>query len=106
MQADNVYYLRQETRMFVDERTDPKEIFDKDYFAFAAEALNVNPYESYSSSDLATKTIKHNPDNFIFKVTREPSDSSKIRISDIHGLFYSTNRGEIKYIENPEKGKK
>ena len=107
MQAsDNTLYLRQEMRMSVDERQDPKEIFDKSYFEHAAEGLNARPYESYITPTAATNTIPYS-DYFIFKVTvsKETSDSPKIRISDIHGLFYSTSKGEVKYVENPEKGK-
>lgn len=102
--SDNTLYLRQETRMAVDERKNPKEIFDKDYFEWAAEGLNAGSYDIIPAE--ATNTIPY-ADYFIFKVTvsKEQSDTSKIRISDIHGLFYATSKGEIKYCENPVKGK-
>jgi hypothetical protein len=102
--SDNTLYLRQETRMAVDERQDAKKIFDKDYFEWAAERLNAGTYDVIPAE--VTNTIPYT-DYFIFKVTvsKEQSDSPKIRISDIHGLFYATSKGEIKYVENPEKGK-
>ncbi len=103
MQAsDNTFYLRQETRMFVDEGQNPNEIFEH-----AADSLNSRPYEKFTDSTAAKKTISYNPGHYLFKVTvsKESADSPKIRISDIHGLFYSTYNGEVKYIENPTKGK-
>ncbi|MBS0634019.1 MAG: hypothetical protein JSR37_00970 [Verrucomicrobia bacterium] len=104
--SGNTLYLRQEMRTAVDERQDAKVIFDKSYFEHAAEGLNARPYQSFPTPKAATDTIPYT-DYFIFKVTvsKEQGSSPKIRIKDIDGLFYSTNKGEVKYVENPAKGK-
>lgn len=104
--SDNTLYLRQEMKMALDESQDPKKLFDRSYFECAAEGLNARKFDSYINPAEAKKTLPYN-DYFLFKVTvsEEQGDSPNIRISDIHGLFYATSKGEIKYVENPEKGK-
>ncbi|MFI5342879.1 MAG: hypothetical protein ACHQUC_01525 [Chlamydiales bacterium] len=91
-------YIKVESKTFV---ADENSSIDGEYFAWVVDILNTEDHcRSFEDYYSAIKGLPFSYDSLVFKVLC-PQENCPIRTNDIVGLYYSTLKGEIEFVENP-----